>query len=160
MTVTMMSPNQDRFIIDDRHLHAQLRVLLGGRAAETLVLNIKTTGARDDIARATAIAREMVAVHGMTDFGLTHVGEDSSGEMRFQAEQKAKEVLDKAMSDVISLLQENRMVLDGVTQRLLEQEDIDEVVLGQVVDQAGGMTVPPELGGALGGGLGGGNSMI
>lgn len=146
--VTMMSPSQDRFIIDDAHLHAQLCILLGGRAAEQLVLNTRTTGARDDLSRATQLVREMVCAYGMNDLGLMNIDENASDEMRFVSDRMIQTILSQAMDKTIELLRANRQLLDNLTEALLEKEEIDESDVAQIVERSGalcGMQLPLEI---------------
>ncbi len=68
---TMQTPEEERFLMDRDEIYAELRILLGGRAAEKVAFNTMTTGASNDIERATDLARKMVTMYGMSDkFGV------------------------------------------------------------------------------------------
>lgn len=141
--VTMMSPSQDRFVVDDAHLHSQLCILLGGRAAEQLVLGIRTTGARDDLSRATQLARDMVCSHAMNDFGLMQVDDSSSDQMRYAADRRVQKILSEAMEKTIDLLSRNRQILDKMIEQLLKYEELDEESVKQIVQNNGPITGAP-----------------
>ncbi len=63
---TLKMPTEDRFLVNERELHQQIAMLLGGRAAETLIFETVTNGASDDLQRATDIAEQMVTLYGMS----------------------------------------------------------------------------------------------
>lgn len=130
--VTLMSPVKERFVNDNAFITAQIKVLLGGRAAEGLVLNVATTGAQDDLNRATKLAHAMVFSHGMSPLGIQVIGEDASPQMRYQAEKLVGEMLAEAMRDAKATLTEHHDFFHDVIDALLEFEEIDEAAITEL----------------------------
>ena len=147
--VTLMLPDEDRLGASAPQLHAMLTVLLGGRAAELLSFQEFTTGASDDLKRATRIARAMVAEYGMSqslgpmslqEDGEVFVGRDF-GRVRNISEDTAREVdhevrriLDEADARARSILSQNAHILEALAQLLLEQETVDSADLETLVN--------------------------
>jgi cell division protease FtsH len=123
---TFMSPVKERFVHDDAYMRAQLKVLLGGRCAEQLVFGASTTGARDDLNRATQLVREMVCSHGMSELGLQAIGEGASPQLQYEAEMAIKKIMNEAMDEVTASLKDKRSLFDDFTNALLEKEDLFE----------------------------------
>ena len=160
---TLSLPVEDRFLVRRSELLAQLAMLLGGRAAEELVFVDPTTGARDDIARATTIARQMVTEFGMSDgLGPMRFGQpqgevflgrdfsstpDYSDEIAARIDVEVQSLLAGAHAEARRLLTQHRAALDRLVGALLEHETLqaDEVasILATVVPEAA-----PERGGA------------
>jgi cell division protease FtsH len=160
---TLSLPAEDRFLVRRSELLAQLAMLLGGRAAEELVFVDPTTGARDDIAKATTIARQMVTEFGMSEgLGPMRFGQpqgevflgkdfssspDYSDEIAARIDEEVRSLLNDAHGEARRLLTEHRAVLDRLVTALLEHETLqaDEVatILATVTPEAA-----PELGGA------------
>ncbi|QTN25550.1 ATP-dependent zinc metalloprotease FtsH [Rhizobacter sp. AJA081-3] len=144
---TIQRPTEDRYLMTRAELERKIAVLLGGRAAEMLVLGELSTGAADDIAKATDIAREMVTRYGM-DAGLGHVAYDAprspapefplgwNGNARTLSEDTLRRV-DAAVAALVAagfesatrLLTMHRAVLERGAQALLERETLDESAL-------------------------------
>jgi cell division protease FtsH len=136
---TMQLPLEDRYLMTRSDLHSQLAVLLAGRTAEELALGEISTGAQNDLQRATDIARAMVTEFGMSD-SLGAINYDGNKRARFldipmpqdrglYAEETAqkidaeiKRILTEAHSSARRVLSENRDKLESVTRRLLEVE--------------------------------------
>ncbi len=134
---TMHTPEEEKFLNSDRELWVELKTLVGGRAAEQVVFGLKTTGAANDIQRATALAKNMVALYGMSDeLGLmapaviTHqyldgqASLDCSQETAATVDGAVKKLLGRAYDDALALLTENRPLLDQIALYLLEKETI------------------------------------
>jgi len=139
---TMQLPTDDRFLMTRSQLLDRIRGMLGGRAAEEVVLNEVTTGAENDLEHATALARQMVCLFGMSDsVGLARCAQKHDGMLltgtdgTFQrdcSEQTAqlidaevKKILSKAYAEAKETLTSHRDQLELVTQKLLEAETID-----------------------------------
>ncbi len=138
---TMQRPLEDRFLMDRRELVDRMTVLLAGRAAESLVFPDISTGAGDDLAKATDIARNMVVRFGM-DAGLgqvayetqsQHVMETPGGDwsQRHYGEQTAdaidaavRSLIDHAFKRAVSILTANRALLDSTAADLLAHETL------------------------------------
>lgn len=138
---TISLPQQDKFYMSKSELEEQIVSLLGGRVAEKLVLDDVSTGARNDIERATAIARKMITEYGMSEtlgpmtFGSEHdevfIGKDFgrsrnySEEVAAMIDKEIRKVIDAAYNKTETLLKENINKLHGVAQALLEREKLD-----------------------------------
>ena len=137
--VTQYLPEEDRYSMNLRQLNSQLCSLFGGRIAEELVGGIDgvTTGASNDIERATQMARNMVTKWGLNEKmgpilygedesqapggGNTHYSEDTSREI----DQEVRNILNEAYSTATKLLQDNRDILEAMKDALIEFETID-----------------------------------
>lgn len=115
------------------HLLEQIAVMMGGRAAESLVFEDITTGASDDIEKATHVARAMVTKFGMSDLGpVNYDGErtiyeqsDLSPEMAAKIDAEVKKIAEHAYKEAISILTKLRSKLDLLAEELLKKETID-----------------------------------
>lgn len=134
---TMQMPEEEKFLSTADELRTELRTLVGGRAAEQVVFGIQTTGAANDIQRATALARNMVTQYGMSDkFGLMTTASvqnqyldgqaymDCSQETAAGVDQEVKGILDVAYADAKRILTEHRGLLDEISEFLLVKETI------------------------------------
>ena len=131
---TMYKSDEDKYYISKTEMQEKLIALLGGRAAEKLVLNDISTGASNDIEVSTKIARDMVTKYGMSDnLGPIDFQGKEPYEMQMFGEnigdkigEEVKKLIDIAYSDALSLLQQHRDKLDMIAQALLEKEKINE----------------------------------
>jgi len=137
--VTFSAPDADRFNLDERHLLASIRVMLGGRAAEEIVFGDLTTGAESDIQQLTRIARYMVGRWGMSkaigpisvlpsetqNFLLPGVQETSSATQEL-VDSEVRRIVEAAHAYVMELLKNNRHHLDDLVAALLTAETLDE----------------------------------
>ena len=134
---TMYLPDEEKYLSTRDELLAELRSMLGGRAAEQVVFGTKTTGAANDIQRATGLARNMVALYGMSEeLGLMAPASVSSQYLENQAyldcsqetsalvDQATKKLLNTCYAEAVALLQSNRSLLDEVSEYLLLKETI------------------------------------
>jgi cell division protease FtsH len=144
---TIQRPTEDRFLVSREELSNRIVVLLGGRAAEALVFGDITTGAADDLARATDIAHAMVTRYGMSDeIGLLSLEEkqpmflngnerdrttDYGQEVAHQVSTAVKRLLDEAFSRSLLILRTNRDLLEEMAASLLQQETLDEKQLAE-----------------------------
>ena len=157
---TIQRPTEDRYLMQREELEHKIAMLLGGRAAEMLIFGRLSTGAADDLAKATDIARDMVMRYGM-DAALGHVVyQDArprfldvaagSEHIRAQVSERTAEAIDDAVRSIIgsafetatAILTANRAVLDRCAHELLEQETLDEArileLTSDLVRQPGG----------------------
>ena len=147
---TMQLPLEDRYLMSKTDLENQLAVLLGGRTAESIVFGEVSTGAQNDLLRATDIARAMVTEFGMSDAigPVSHEGHRRGAfiETPFAPERgpyaedtarvidaEVKRIVDSAESTARRILTERRAGLDAVSERLLEKEVIDGDELRQML---------------------------
>ena len=136
--VTISLPTEDRFLATRRDCVERLTMMMGGRAAEELVFGEMTSGAADDLARATALARRMVAELGMgaasteesLAAGLAGDG-GTSGEER--VEREARALLESAYREARELLSRNEELLHRTAARLLEAEALDRDELSELL---------------------------
>lgn len=140
--VTMQLPNEDRYGYDINDLKANIAVLLAGRLAEEMFLERMTTGASNDIERATSLAQNMVTKWGMSSLGMIHLGTTSgsgfkgdtggqsnpmSGTMASKVEAEVTKILQEEYSRVKNLLKEHKRELYLLAEALLERETLDIV---------------------------------
>ncbi len=134
---TMQTPEEEKFLNSKEEIYAQLRTLLGGRAAEEVVFNTATTGASNDIERATDLARKMVTMYGMSDrfgvMGLATVrsqylegtyGMDCAQETAALVDKEVYKILNQCYEDAKAMLVEKRDLLDQIAAYLLKKETI------------------------------------
>ena len=140
---TMYKSNEDKYYISKTEMQEKLIALLGGRAAERLVLDDISTGASNDIEVATQIARDMVTKYGMSDtlgpidfqgkepYEMQMFGENIGDEIG----EEVKTLIDTAYNDAITLLKEHRDKLDKIAETLLQKEKINEQEFNQIFEQ-------------------------
>ena len=134
---TMQMPEEEKYLKTSQELLTELRTLVGGRAAEELVFSVQTTGAANDIQRATDIARKMVTLYGMSDaLGLMAPASvqhqylegqaylDCSQETSALVDKEVQKLLDRCYADAKGLLTSHRALLDEISQFLLAKETI------------------------------------
>ena len=134
---TMYAPEEEKFLSTKDELLVELRSMLGGRAAEQAVFGVQTTGAANDIQRATALARNMVALYGMSEeLGLMAPASvqnqyldgqaylDCSQETSALVDEAVKKILNACYNDAKQLLTDNRALLDEISEYLLVKETI------------------------------------
>ena len=134
---TLHMPEEEKFLSTKEELLTEIQTLLGGRAAEQTVFGSMTTGAANDIERATELARRMITQYGMSDkFGLMALSTvsnpylDGSTMMNCadptaaEADEEVKKLLAQCYETACSVLQENRALLDEIALFLLQKETI------------------------------------
>ena len=139
---TMYKSDEDKYYISKTEMQEKLIALLGGRAAEKLVLDDISTGASNDIEVATKIARDMVTKYGMSDvLGPIDFQGKEPYEMQMFGEnigdkigQEVKILIDTAYNDALSLLKEHRDKLDAIATVLLEKEKINEQEFNRIFE--------------------------
>ncbi len=142
--VTLQLPMDDRHSYTKDFLEARLAVAMGGRAAEEIVLNHLTTGARNDIEHATDIARQMVCDWGMSELGPLSFGKkeeaiflgreiaqhrDYSEDTAIRIDGEVQKIVTTAYEKAHSLISANRETLDRIANALLDREVLDAVEL-------------------------------
>ena len=147
--VTMQLPIDDKHTYTKDFLESQLAVLMGGRAAEEIFLGHVTTGAGNDIERATDIARQMVCDWGMSELGPLSFGKkeeaiflgreiaqhrDYSEDTAIRIDQEVKKIVTKAYGHARNVLENNREILERIAQALLEREVLDAVELKLLIE--------------------------
>ena len=159
---TQQQPTEDRYLLTRSELNDRLAVLLGGRVAEELVFNEISTGAQNDLQRASDIARAMVTEYGMSDsLGLVSYerprqamflpegfssGKNYSETKATQIDDEIKRFVDEAHQRVRKILSERRTVLDDLARLLSQKETVQGEELRQMLAAAvpGTATVSPD----------------
>lgn len=134
---TMSTPAEERYLLTKDELLSQITMLLGGRAAELVQFGAASTGASDDIERATDLARKMVTQYGMSDhFGSMGLQSTKnqyldgryvstcSEQTNSQADEAVREILEQCQKQAVTILEDNRASLDAIAAKLLEKESI------------------------------------
>ena len=134
---TMQMPEEEKFLFTKDELEAELRTLVGGRAAEQVVFGVQTTGASNDLQRATSLARSMIAQYGMSpELGLMAPATvnnnyldgqaylDCSQETSAKVDAALRSTLDKVYADTQRILRENMDLLREIAEYLLVKETI------------------------------------
>lgn len=145
---TMVLPDEDKYSTTRNEMLDQLAYMLGGRAAEELVFHDPTTGAANDIEKATATARAMVTQYGMTErLGAIKFGtsdsepflgremahqRDYSEEVAGLVDEEVKKLIETAHNEAWEILVENRDVLDSLVMALLEKETLNKEEIAEV----------------------------
>lgn len=150
---TLQLPTEDRFLMDEAELRGQIATLLGGRSAEEIVFNSITTGASNDLQRATDLAEQMVTTFGMSKVlgplayqqgarpmflndGMPNARRSMSEETAQAIDREVKEIVETAHQEALDTINHNRDLLETITMQLLETEAIEGEKLHQLLGQA------------------------
>jgi cell division protease FtsH len=150
---TMQLPTHDRFLLSQRELETRLAILVGGRAAETLVFGEASTGAADDLAHATDLARRMVTEFGMStvlgpvrlaagtqaNFLSQQFGLDArvSPETATLVDVETRRILEEAVDEASIILERHRLALSSLADLLCEHETVDGAQIDGILGQKG-----------------------
>ncbi|WP_330174369.1 ATP-dependent zinc metalloprotease FtsH [Streptomyces sp. NBC_01498] len=145
---TMVLPDEDKYSTTRNEMLDQLAYMMGGRAAEELVFHDPTTGAANDIEKASATARAMVTQYGMTErLGAIKFGGDNtepfvgrevghqrdySEEVAALVDEEVKKLIEAAHNEAWEILVENRDVLDNLVLALLEKETLNKEQIAEI----------------------------
>ena len=148
---TQTLPTEDRFLVTRSEMIDELAMLLGGRVAEEMVIADITTGAQNDLERATKIARGMVTEYGMSDIlgpltlgqrqGEVFLGRDFasqpdySDQVAFEIDTEVRRLIDEAHDQALDILQTERSTLDEIASALIEHETIEKDDLSELLDR-------------------------
>jgi len=134
---TMYTPEEEKYLSTKDELLVDLRTVLGGRAAEQVVFGVQTTGAANDIQRATDLAKKMVTLYGMSDaLGMMapaavqhqylegNAYMDCSQETSALVDKEVKQILENCYNEAKKVLTDNRNLLDEISEYLLAKETI------------------------------------
>jgi cell division protease FtsH len=153
--VTMQLPIDDRHNYYKNYLETEIAILMGGRIAEELFLNCMSTGAGNDIERATDMARKMVCEWGMSDLGPLTFGKkeeqiflgreiaqhrDYSEDTAIKIDQEVRKLVNNGYNTAKQLLSENRDTLEKIARALIEREVLDANEIKMLVE---GKELPP-----------------
>ncbi|HEX6196849.1 MAG TPA: ATP-dependent zinc metalloprotease FtsH [Jiangellaceae bacterium] len=145
---TMVLPDEDKYSTTRNEMLDQLAYMMGGRAAEELVFHDPTTGAANDIDKATTLARRMVTQYGMTErLGAIKFGTDTaqpflgrefgherdySEEVAAMVDEEVRKLIDTAHQEAYDIVVENRDVLDELVLQLLDKETLDKAQVEEI----------------------------
>jgi len=145
---TMVLPEEDKYSTTRSEMLDQLAYMLGGRAAEEMIFHDPTTGASNDIEKATSVARKMVMQFGMTErLGAVRYGQDTgevfmgrdvghsrdySEEVAAAIDEEVRTFIDIAHHEAFEILQDNREVLDALVVELLDKETLNREEIEQI----------------------------
>ena len=150
---TLQLPTEDRFLMDEGELRGQIATLLGGRSAEEVVFGSITTGAANDLQRATDLAERMVTTYGMSkvlgplayekgqqnnflgDGAMMNPRRMVSDETAKAIDEEVKEIVERAHQQALDILNNNRDLLEKIAQRILDVEVIEGEELQNLLNQ-------------------------
>jgi cell division protease FtsH len=153
--VTMQLPTDDRHNYYKNYLETQIAILMGGRIAEEMFLNVMSTGAGNDIERATDMARKMVCEWGMSELGPLTFGKkeeqiflgreiaqhrDYSEDTAIKIDQEVQKLVKNGYSTAKQIISDNRDTLEKIARALIEREVLDANEIKLLVD---GKELPP-----------------
>lgn len=150
---TLQLPTEDRFLMSEGELRGQIATLLGGRSAEEIVFASITTGASNDLQRATDLAERMVTTYGMSkilgplayekgqqnnflgDGGMMNPRRMVSNDTAKAIDQEVKDIVETAHQQALDILKTNRDLLETIAQQILEKEVIEGEELQNLLTQ-------------------------
>ncbi len=153
--VTMQLPTDDKHTVTKDYLETQLAILMGGRCAEEIFLKQMTTGAGNDIERASELSRKMVCEYGMSRLGPLTFGKkeeqiflgreiaqhrDFSEETARQIDGEVRSLVDAGYQSAYSILDHNQTIMHNLAAALLERETLDAADLRMIIE---GRELPP-----------------
>jgi len=158
---TMQRPDEDRYLLTQSELESRIQVLLAGTIAEEIIYSDISTGAQNDLERATKIARGMVMEYGMSRLGRVNYhesgrspflagsgGEDMvrgySEQTSMEIDREVKRIIDEGVESVRHILDSRRAALEALTKRLIEVESVGAEELKEIVEASspGPLVVP------------------
>ena len=161
--VTQQLPTEDKYMLSRDYLIKSIRVLLAGRAAEEIIFNERTTGAGNDLERATEMARKMVTEWGMSEKvgpvrlaqkeGEVFLGkemgsrQDYSEATSLEVDNEIKDIIVNAYSNAINLLKENEKALHALAKLLLDKEVVDAKDLDEILNPPSSNDSTPDVSG-------------
>ncbi len=154
---TIQMPEEDRFLMVEDEIRGRIATLLGGRSAEEIVFGKVSTGASDDIQKATDLAERVVTIYGMSDKlgpvafekiqqqfleGYPNPRRAISPEVTEEIDREVKQIVDNAHHIALTILHQNRDLLEETAQELLQKEILEGSQLREKLNQA---KIPAEL---------------
>ncbi len=148
---TLQLPTEDKYIVTKSELLEKLSVLLGGRVAEEFEFSEMSTGAQNDLERATNIAREMVTRYGMSSLGPITLGKkheqvflgrdiaedrNYSDAIAFKIDQEIRNIIEDAYNRARDIIEKNAEKLKSIAEKLLEKEVLEGKELDELIDGA------------------------
>ncbi|WP_276629593.1 AAA family ATPase, partial [Terrisporobacter hibernicus] len=115
-------PDEDRYIYTKEELIGKIKILLAGKAAEEIIFNHLSTGAKDDLKKVTDIADQMVCEYGMSKLGFMTIEGNSKSFMSQQVQKEANQIVEQCYKETLKLLKENINDLHIVANHLYDKE--------------------------------------
>jgi len=156
--LTMQLPTEDKYTFTRTYVSNQLAILMGGRVAEELTQTDVTTGAGNDIERATAMARRMVCEWGMSDLGPMAYGDGDepiflgrefaqranySDETARKIDEEVRRLVREGHERAVDILTRHRAVLDRISHELLDRESLDGKEIYRLIEEMTGQKLAP-----------------
>jgi len=158
--LTMQLPTEDKYTHKQRYVEAQISILMGGRVAEELTQEDVTTGAGNDIERATELARRMVREWGMSDLGPLAFGSkdepvflgrdftqraDYSEDTAIRIDREVERIVQNGYQRARTILTEHREVLEELSRLLLDRESMEGKEVYKLIEELTGERLEPEV---------------
>ena len=155
----LMTPKEDTMLHTKKQLEGQIVGLLGGRVAEEMILGEISTGASNDIERATGIARAMVSAYGMSSIGPVQYSKEDgnvflgrdyttnknySDQIAFEIDQEVRKIINESYKKAQSIIKEHRDTLNNIVKALEEYETLTKEDLDNIV-KYGTVTAPEQI---------------
>ena len=155
----LMTPKEDTMLSTKKELIAMITGLLGGRVSEQLVLGEMSTGASNDIEKATKIAKAMVTTYGMSELGPIQYSKDSesvflgrdytaaksnSDQVNYEIDEQVRKIIDESYDDAVKVIKDHRNVLDVIVKELIERETLTKEDLDAIVAKFGKTETKPK----------------
>jgi cell division protease FtsH len=147
---TMQRPEEDRYLVTQRELESRIQVLLAGTVAEEMIFEDISSGAQNDLERATSIARSMVMEYGMSRLGRVNYRDSNRGafiptaevpagsmhseQTAHEIDREVKRIVDEGLQKAKKILSSRRTTLVALSERLLEKEVMDADELREIVE--------------------------
>ncbi|KAB3535411.1 ATP-dependent zinc metalloprotease FtsH [Alkaliphilus pronyensis] len=129
----LQMPQDDRYIMTKTELCHKIMVMLGGRAAEELIFNHLSTGAKDDLKKVTDVAMQMVCEFGMSDLGYLCQEPSMIRTLSHQITKEMNKIIDQCYKDTSKLLTNNKVYLEKIATSLMERETLNYDELNQIL---------------------------
>ena len=125
-------PDEEKYLLSKNDLLSQIKVLLAGRIAEQVIFKEVTTGARDDLEKATEIAHQMVCDYGMSSLGSTSIKSEHVKYNFTEIDRETKSIIDLCFEETLALVKENQELITHIANFLIKNEtmtgkDIDNI---------------------------------
>ena len=128
-------PDEERYLLTKNELLNKIKVLLAGRAAEQIVFHEVTTGAKDDLIKATEIAQEMVCNFGMSSIGNIAIKDQYIKYSFNQIDSEVKKIINNCFNDTLKIIEKNQIILSSIADYLLQNETLSGDELDQILTQ-------------------------
>ena len=128
-------PEEERYLYTQKELMGKITGLLAGRAAEQIIFKDITTGAKDDLTKATEIAQEMVCSYGMSTLGNISIDEYYIKNNYDVIRREIKKIMDKCFENALKIVEDNKIILFQISDLLMKQETITSKELDKIFEE-------------------------